>query len=198
MVIAKDSLPQFLYRENFPSLNNSGDALYLFDPTGTLIDEVHYDSNWGGNTGISLERISIFMDSDTKSNWGSCIDPSGSTPNERNSIFIKQAFTQGSLKVSPYPFSPDGDGFEDELNILYQLPFSTAYLKMVIYDAAGRKTAVLSDGYLEINTGLFTWDGKTRFNTTARVGQYILLLEAFDRNTGKEWKKKERIIVAKN
>ena len=69
---------------------------------------------------------------------------------------------------------------------------------MVIYDAAGRKTAVLSDGYLEINTGLFTWDGKTRFNTTARFGQYILLLEAFDRNTGKEWKKKERIIVAKN
>ncbi|MDP6935815.1 MAG: lamin tail domain-containing protein [Candidatus Marinimicrobia bacterium] len=197
-VIAKDSLPQFLYQENFPSLNNSGDALYLFDPTGTLIDEVHYDSNWGGNTGISLERISIFMDSDTKSNWGSCIDPSGSTPNEQNSIFINQTFTQGSLNISPNPFSPDGDGFEDELNILYQLPFSTAFLRIIIYDAAGRKTAELSDGFLEVNTGLLTWDGKTRFNTTARVGQYILLLEAFDRNTGKEWKKKERIIVAKN
>ncbi len=196
-VVSEDSLSGLIFQENFPSLNNSGDALYLYDPSGVLIDEVLYESNWGGEIGISLERITLFMDSDEKSNWGSCISPSGSTPNEKNSIFIDQTFNQGSIKVSPNPFSPDGDGFEDELSILYQLPFSTAYLTITIYDAAGRKTAIVSDGYLEINSGILFWDGKTRFNTTARIGQYILLLEAFDRNSGRAWKTKERIIVAK-
>ena len=75
----------------FPSLNNSGDAIIIIDEFNIIADSLHYYSAWGGNNGISLERIlNNFYINDTiinvpdSLNWGS--SEVGSTPGETNSL----------------------------------------------------------------------------------------------------------------
>ena len=196
-VISGETMDDYLVQYDFPSLNNSGDDVYLFDPTGKTIDHVKFENSWGDSNGFSLERISYFMDSNNSQNWGTCIDPSGSTPYLENSIFVTALHQQGTISISPNPFSPDGDGFEDETIVLYQLPYSNAYLRMIVYDPTGREIATLTDGSVFTNEGTIRWDGETNQNYTCRMGQFLLCVEATDRQTGKAWKSIERIIVAK-
>ena len=196
-VISGEPMDNFLVQIDFPSLNNSGDYIFLFDPTGKIIDEVNFEDTWGGSSGFSLERISHFMDANNSQNWGTCIDISGSTPFLENSIFVTALHQQGTVSISPNPFSPDGDGFEDETIVLYQLPFSNAYLRMILYDPTGREIVTLANGSVFTNEGTIRWDGQTNQHYTIRMGQYLLYVEATDRQTGKAWKSIERIIVAK-
>jgi len=196
-VISGETMDDYLVQYDFPSINNSGDNIYLFDPTGKVIDNVNFEDTWGGSSGFSLERISHFMDSNNSQNWGTCIDPSGSTPFSENSIFVTALHKEGTVSISPNPFSPDGDGYEDETIILYQLPYSNAYLRMIVYDPTGREIATLTNGSIFTNEGTIRWDGETNQNYTIRMGQYLLYVEATDRQTGNAWKTIERIIVAK-
>mgnify|MGYP001396665453 CR=1 FL=1 len=138
------------------------------------------------------------MDSNNSQNWGNSIHPSVSTPKSENSVFVTTLHEQGSISISPNPFSPDDDSFEDETIILYQLSYSNAYLRILVYDATGREIANLTDGSVSANEGTIRWNGKTDQNYTCRIGQYLLYVEASDRQTGIAWKTIERIIVAKN
>jgi len=77
---------------SFPSLNNSGDKISLYDSLGVRLDEVDYELSWynmeGKTTGgISLERINPFHPCSDDTNWGGSIHPDGGTPNEQNSIY---------------------------------------------------------------------------------------------------------------
>ena len=113
-VISGETMDDYLVQYDFPSLNNSGDNVYLFDPTGKMIDHVNFEDTWGGSSGFSLERISHFMDSNNSQNWGTCIDPSGSTPFSENSIFVTALHKEGTVSISPNPFSKHS--FKTSLN----------------------------------------------------------------------------------
>ncbi|MGK7371567.1 MAG: lamin tail domain-containing protein, partial [Candidatus Halalkalibacterium sp. M3_1C_030] len=54
---------------NFPSLNNSGDAIRILNNNGVLLDSLFYNPDWGGED-IALERRSDSAASDKKANWG--------------------------------------------------------------------------------------------------------------------------------
>ncbi|MFH1195727.1 MAG: lamin tail domain-containing protein [bacterium] len=75
---------------NLPSLNNGGDDIALLDSFERIIDEVPYKPSWGGDDGISLERILFDFPSADSSNWGSCVDINGATPGKVNSIIPKE------------------------------------------------------------------------------------------------------------
>jgi hypothetical protein len=75
--------------EGFPSLNNSGDMVLLQDEHGTTIDSLRYEPAWGGEAGISLERIDPSGPSTAAGNWGSSRATTGSTPGGVNSIVIR-------------------------------------------------------------------------------------------------------------
>jgi hypothetical protein len=70
----------------FPSLNNTGDAVLLYDDAGTTKDSVVYLPAWGGTDGRSLERIDPQVPSSEAGTWGVCTDSSGATPGRGNSI----------------------------------------------------------------------------------------------------------------
>lgn len=75
---------------SFPSLNNSGDAVILYDSRSFAMDSVRYLPAWGGNTGgRSLERIDPEAPSVQQFNWGSCRLAERSTPGLRNSLTRK-------------------------------------------------------------------------------------------------------------
>ena len=108
-VISDEPDNDYLVSSDFPSLNNSGDDVYLIDPTDKMIDHVRFENSWGGSSGFSLERITYFMNSNNAQNWGTCIELTGSTPNLENSIFVTALHQEGTVSISPNPFSPDGD-----------------------------------------------------------------------------------------
>lgn len=173
----------------FPTLNNSGDAIYLFDPTGTVADSVVYTSAWGGGDGRSLEKLNPDMQSDIRSNWGTCVSLQKMTPGTKNSIFLESLPTSGVIVLDPNPFSPDGDGFDDHLRISYNLPFSQASITVLIFDSRGREVRTLSNNLATGSQGILLWDGFTNQNKRARIGRYILKIIAVEigSNRTAEW-----------
>jgi len=87
----------------FPSLNNGGDAVVVFDCTGRCMDSVVYSPAWGGaSLGRSLERIDVDAASDSRVNWASSKDSNGCTPGLPNSIARKEVdIALDSLRFSP-------------------------------------------------------------------------------------------------
>jgi len=83
--------------EGYPSLNNGGDLLLLADEHGVVMDSVRYEAAWGGNAGVSLERIDPSGPSVASWNWGTCLASGGSTPGQENSIVIQPYDRRGEL-----------------------------------------------------------------------------------------------------
>ncbi len=79
-------------------LVNTGDTVAVHDESGKLVDSVYYASSWGGSAGRSLERKSASDSSRTQSNWGTSINPAGSTPGRLNSISLRTF----DLKISSF------------------------------------------------------------------------------------------------
>ena len=79
---------------SFPSLNNTGDNLYLKTNTGLFIDSVNYSDNWyqdavKKNGGYTLEQINPNLNASCSqvSNWRASNDANGGTPGFVNSIY---------------------------------------------------------------------------------------------------------------
>ncbi|MEK7250479.1 MAG: lamin tail domain-containing protein, partial [Bacteroidota bacterium] len=87
----------------FPSLNNTGDAVVLYDNRVATMDSVAYLPSWGGSTnGYSVERIDPLGSSTQQTNWGTSRSIRFSTPGERNSLSRKDRdLAVDSLRVSP-------------------------------------------------------------------------------------------------
>jgi hypothetical protein len=97
----------FIIPTNWPVLNNDFDSVVLYDLTGLVVDQVDYSENWGGERGISLERINPGLASNDGSNWSSSTAFLGATPGQPNSIFTEVLPPAATLNIEPNPFSPD-------------------------------------------------------------------------------------------
>ena len=76
---------------NFPSLDNTGDVIYLRSPQNKIIHAVNYTDAWYQNElkkdgGWSLEMIDIKNPCSGFSNWKASIDINGGTPGKRNAV----------------------------------------------------------------------------------------------------------------
>ena len=77
---------------SFPSLNNDGDVLTLYDAIGKVINTVTYSSSWyhddvKAEGGWTLELIDPLSPCTGSNNWTASNDPSGGTPGRKNSVF---------------------------------------------------------------------------------------------------------------
>lgn len=85
---------------SFPTLNNSGDNIQLFDANNNLIDAVNYSSSWHApgfeSGGVSLEQITAATLCTGSSNWTSSQDFSGGTPGTQNSVYSANPSTQAA------------------------------------------------------------------------------------------------------
>jgi len=84
-----------IFLKNFPSLNNTGDAIILKDQNGITIDSIRYFASWhrdrqksGG--GWSLEIIDPDNICGESGNWASSEDSSGGTPGRENSVLASK------------------------------------------------------------------------------------------------------------
>ncbi len=186
------------------SLASSDDAIYLADSTGATIDSVFFDESWQNpnvfdTDGIALERINPLGESNSESNWSSSTHVSGGTPNFRNTIFQQPGAAPESVGInfSPNPFSPDDDGFEDNLFISYTLDAPDYLLRVRIFDRYGRQVRELANNAQAGFSGSLTWDGLTDDRRKNRVGIYIVLFEAYNSASGSDRTFKETVVLAR-
>lgn len=76
----------------FPSLNNTGAYLHLYDVNNTVVDSLFYTSGWYRNSnkadgGWSLELINPEELCKGSMNWAASVAPNGGTPAVQNSIY---------------------------------------------------------------------------------------------------------------
>ena len=170
-------------------LNNDGDEIVLRDVTGQTIDSVSYSPSWHhpdviDTKGRSLERINPELGSNDRRNWSTSPVPAGGSPGRANAIYTTSLPSNASVSISPNPFSPDGDGFEDFCIVRYNLPTSTSLIRITIFDIKGRLLRTLANAELSGPQGEIIWDGLDDGKQRVRIGPYILFLEATDSRGG--------------
>ncbi|MBM3159873.1 MAG: hypothetical protein FJZ66_00945, partial [Bacteroidetes bacterium] len=146
--------------------------------------------------GVSLERIDPKGESSSSFNWHSAAEDIGfATPGRVNSQFLS-AISNGTLTLTNDVFSPDNDGFEDILQISYEMNEAGLLGKASIFDDRGRMVRTLYSNELLGYKGTFTWDGLTDKQVKASIGVYVILFEAFSTKGGVIFNTKRAVTLA--
>lgn len=180
----------------FPSLNNKEDAIILKDPTGKGIDSLRYSAIWNISKGISLERVFYTNPTSSYTNWRSCVSLAGGTPGLPNSVTPVSSLNKPGIKASPNPFSPDGDGMDDEVTFQYQSPFPSSKVTVEIYDLNGRLIYRPAHNIPSSNEGTVVWRGESKYGQKARIGIYIVKFIAIDTSSKKSVEHITTVVLA--
>jgi predicted heme/steroid binding protein len=190
---------KFLYAE-LPSYNNDSGTVYLIY-NSEIIDKVSYLDSWhfgllDNTDGVSLERIDPDGESSSQYNWHSAAEDVGfATPGRVNSQY-RPAVSNGEVTFSSDIFSPDNDGYQDVLQIIYELTNSGMLGKAQIFDDRGRLVRTLFTNELLGTSGTFTWDGLTDQQVKSSIGVYVLVFEVFSTDGGVFFTKQKAFTLA--
>ena len=195
--IISDTSILILPGNGLPGLNNSSETIYILDHTESVIDSVHYNENWSFMDSRSVEKYRITDISNEPNNWGISVGEAGKTPGFQNSLFFSDLPSKGSVAISPDPFSPDGDGIDDELTITYSLPYLGAAIRWEIIDMAGRVIAKPYYNYQVGQNGKLTWNGKRDNGKSARIGIYVMKISFQDVASIQSWETVKTVVLAK-
>lgn len=160
--------------------NGKSETVQLIDPLGRVVCEYTYSI--GNLPGYSDEKIDL-SGPDSEHNWQDANVFLG-TPGRKNSVFSETVPFFPELLVQPNPFSPDGDGFEDQTVICYHLPFEDASVTIRIFDVCGRMIRNLIPGIISRSENQAVWDGRNDMGQKAEAGMYIVILESLNSKTG--------------
>lgn len=166
-------LCQVIEQKKWAALNNTGDRVILKDSLNFVSEQVCYAEDWG--QGISWERADPEKSSSDPDNWWRSVHAAGATPCQKNSL--RGGYSEEiELRIQPNPFSPDGDGFEDEVRFEYDIPLKSE-LTLRIYDVQGRLIKTIFEQEPQAS-GEIIWDGKSDKQRAVRAGIYVVFLEA--------------------
>lgn len=171
---------------NLPSMNDDEGVCVLVDGAGSRYDQLSYDDKMhfallDDKNGVSLERIDYNRASNERTNWTSASATSGyGTPTRKNSQYMQSNAGHSLLSLSSEIFSPDGDGYQDLLNIYIKTPTNGYTGTLSVYDNNGRLVKQLIRNDILGNENTISWDGIKDNNEKANIGIYIIYLEAFD------------------
>jgi hypothetical protein len=95
--------------------------------------------------------------------------------------FMRLALTPGGsdrlFDLNLSSFSPNGDGFEDSIAVLYHLPEAGGTLKVTVFDLGGRQVATLFFGRPSDASGVICWNGLSSSGARAPTGIYAVCVE---------------------
>ncbi len=174
----------FIQMASLPRFNNdSGTALLVSH--GQTIDSLAYRASMhapfiDNPKGISLERKQFDVATNAPGNFHSAATSvGGATPGYRNSQGMQMEGASGVYLTSK-TFSPDGDGFEDILEINYHFPEPGIMASISIYDDKGRLVRRLQRNQSLATRGTVTWDGRSDTHRPLSMGIYIALIEVYN------------------
>lgn len=174
--------------ESMPSLANTEGTVLVALEDSTVIDCLHYKESFHSallmdRKGVALERRSFDVETQQPSNWFSAASTSGyGTPTAPNSQSKEFFFLEDDIQLSSPTVSPDADGYQDVLEIHYQLvPSDTPiHCNLNIVDRQGRLVRKLLKGALLGTEGVVEWDGLDSMQKPCSRGDYLLVIEVYD------------------
>ena len=190
----------FIEISDLPSFNNDEGTILLLDKNAAALDSFSYNEKMhypllSNTEGISLEKI-VSENANTSNNWHSAASALMATPGYRNSQNLDGLLSDGELSFYPDPFSPDNDGYEDNLRIHYKMPENGLLGNVYLFDRQGRMLLHLVNNELLAAEGDWFWNGLLDNDSKAAIGIYICLLEALSPKTGKKYTYKKTLVVA--
>ncbi len=174
----------FLTIDDLPALNADAGTLGLKTAT-ELIDNMAYEANMHvgllkNTKGISLERVHYKRFSADVTNWHFAASSVDATPGYKNSQYTDEIESEDPVKVDPEIFSPDEDGFQDQVTVHYHFNEPAMSLNIFIYDSSGRQVKALVKNELIGSDGACSWDGTNDDREKERTGIYIIYVEAIN------------------
>ena len=190
---------KFLYAE-LPSYDNDSSTVYIIY-NSEVIDQVSYLDTWhfkllDNTDGVSLERIDPNGLSSSSFNWHSAAESIGfASPGRKNSQYLP-ALTNGNFNLSSDLISPDNDGYQDVVQLNYQMSEAGMLGKVTIYDDRGRLIRTICSNELLGTEGTLSWDGLTDNFVKSSIGVYVLFFEAFSTNGSLFFAQRKALTVA--
>ena len=169
-----------------PAYPNSGGTVIVSTADSMVVDRFDYRPDMHSRllrnkAGVSLERRSFARPTDEASNWFSAASTAGyGTPGYANSQSTELLAEEASFNFSSTLLSPDGDGYQDELLIDYELPDGGLAARCEVYDAHGIAVCRLLNNDLLGTRGQLAWDGRDDNGQLLPQGQYIIQLTLFN------------------
>lgn len=177
----------FCAMKSFPTFSDDAGTVVLLNDSLEILDEFSYSAKMHSpflseEEGVSLERISLEKPTADRSNWASTAASVGfATPGLPNSQVESETEIQDEITPDPKVFSPNGDGYNDELNIQFKFSKPGYIANVRIFDVAGRQVKFLVKNQSLAQDGSWLWDGKTESGQKLVIGVYIVLVEVFDK-----------------
>ena len=168
-----------------PSFNDdTGVAILVRD--SMRIDQFNYSDKMhfallSNTEGVSLERSLFSLAANTPGNFRSAAAAVGfATPGYQNSQFLEGVAGANEINLSSATLSPDNDGFEDALTLLYhwQMPGGVANVR--IFTEQGQLVRNLIKNQTMGTEGAWVWDGLNDQAERVPIGIYILKIQVFN------------------
>jgi hypothetical protein len=167
-----------------PALPDEGVYLHLLNEKGAIFESVYADESLHFSSildkeGVSLERLNPFLSG--MSNWssGSAFCEYAS-PGRKNCMEIKTSNSHDVLQIESDIISPDGDGFQDYVQINYKFRENDVSMNLFLIDERGYKIKQLALSMRAGYEGYLIWDGSTQNGDIPAEGIYLIRLEYFN------------------
>jgi hypothetical protein len=176
----------FCCMHSFPTYPDTEGTVVLLNDSLEVMDEFHYTAKMHSSflasiNGVSLERISLSRPTGEGTNWTSATSSAGyATPGNPNSQLSANLDLPEEIVPDPIVFSPNGDGYNDQLTIHYSLTKPGYQANVRIFDIAGRTIKYLVKNESIGQQGNWTWKGDSDSGQRLNLGVYIILVELYD------------------
>lgn len=193
---------QFIQMASLPAFNNDKGTAILMNGAEVLEsfnynEKMHMGLLKDGD-GVSLERISFSVDVNSPGNFTSAAQSVGfATPTYKNSQNIITDTNYNIVSLANKVFSPDGDGFDDLLNIDYRFATPGNLANVNIYSDRGLLVKKLERNTSISTSGNFTWDGLDDTGRMSKIGIYVVKFDIFSLNGKKDSFKQTCVLAAK-
>lgn len=172
--------------KSMPAYNDASGTVMLCDRNGLVFDRLDYTASMHSELmqnveGVALERRSLSAATQLDANWTSASFSSGyGTPTAPNSQRQDLFFVQNEFVCEPSIFSPDGDGYCDELVLTYSMSEADMCATISIFDNQGHRIRQLVNNGLLGTSGMITWNGLDDKGLRCHRGAYILVVEVYN------------------
>ena len=171
---------------SMPTFNNAEGWAVLLDADDQVIDELHYTEEMHHSLirdakGISIERVNPGLPASSGGNLQSASAAAGfATPGCRNSQSMTETTRKVSLELENAAFSPNDDGYKDELVIHYKMPAAGWVASGWIFDLSGEQMVRIAGNLLLSTEGELLWKGDDQTGSRLPPGPYVLMFEMYD------------------
>lgn len=190
----------FTQLTSLPVYNNDKGSVILLS-NNQIIDQFSYDEKMHisllqNADGVSLERVYFTKPANEAGNFKSAAASYGfATPSYKNSQ--EPSGDEDYVKLLSKTFSPDDDGFEDILQLDYQMLENATLATVNIFSDKGKLIKRLLKNATLGTKGNLIWDGLNDSGQKSAIGIYVVVFDIFNLNGDTKRFKNTCVLAAK-